>query len=77
MLKAKTPKMALMRDRSKPFLIEKKFVQCRLGIHSWGEPHVYELISKDVEGWEKRCLKCDAVHRWTKHTSLVYKGFKE
>ena len=54
-----------MRDRSKPFLIEKKAVSCRLGIHSWGEPHVYELISKDVEGWEKRCLKCDAVHRWT------------
>jgi hypothetical protein len=63
-----------MPDRRKPFLIEKKHVLCRLGIHSWREPHIYELINKDVDGWEKRCLRCDAVRRWTRHKSYTYKG---
>jgi|GEM_PF-2699839 hypothetical protein len=62
-----------MPDAKKPFLIEKKPFLCKLGIHKWGEPHLQELINKHVEGWEKRCLSCDEVKRWTRHKSYTYK----
>ncbi len=31
-----------MPAQGKPFLVERRPVLCRLGIHSWGAPHVYE-----------------------------------
>ena len=56
-----------MPDPRKPFLIEKKPVLCKLGVHRWGEKHLQTLLNKRIEEWEKRCLQCDEVKRWTKH----------
>ena len=62
-----------MPDPRKPFLIEKKPFLCKMGIHSWGKSYLQEAVNKNVDGWEKRCLKCDEVKRWTKHKHHTFK----
>jgi hypothetical protein len=51
-------------DHRKLFLVEKKPILCRFGIHRWSEAHIGEVINKSVDGWEKRCLRCDEVKCW-------------
>ena len=62
-----------MPDRRKPFLIEHKPMLCKMGVHRWGESHLLEIVTKNVEEWEKRCLDCDEVKRWTKRKSHAFK----
>ncbi len=72
-LKAKGCTNNSMPDRRKPFLIENKPLYCKLGVHRWDEPHLLEIVNKNIEEWEKRCLACNEVKRWTKHKSHTFK----
>jgi hypothetical protein len=62
-----------MPDPRKPFLIEEKPLMCKIGIHKWGQSYLQESLNKNVDGWEKRCLRCDEVKRWTKHKRYTFK----
>lgn len=41
-------------------------ILCKLGIHKWSKIKSYSIEGSNVRDYQKYCLRCKKVKRWTK-----------